>query len=158
MTGNGATTLPEKLDEVWMFKCKDSIEGAPAIVGNVVYVASMDKHLYALDLATGQQKWKVQLGSMKASPAVNKGHVYVGDLEGKFYAVDAATGAKVWTFETSGEIQAGDRQEAAREAGVLYLGQELGDQLLVKLLEAFAAIVHSTLSAETSSGGACAFP
>ncbi len=107
MTGNGTTTLPDKLDEVWMFKCKDSIEGAPAIVGNVVYVASMDKHLYALDLATGQQKWKVQLGSMKASPAVNKGRVYVGDLEGKFYAVDAATGAKVWTFETSGEIQAG---------------------------------------------------
>ncbi len=39
------------------------IEGAPAIVGGVVYVASLDKHLYALDLATGKEKWKVKLGA-----------------------------------------------------------------------------------------------
>lgn len=107
MTGVAAAKLPDQLAERWAFKCKDSIEGAPAIVGGVVYVASMDKHLYALELATGKEKWRVKLGSMKASPAVAGGRVYVGDVEGKVYAVDAAAGKPLWTFETAGEITSG---------------------------------------------------
>jgi outer membrane protein assembly factor BamB len=107
MTGASAAKLPDKLDERWAYKCKDAIESAPAIADGVVYVASTDKYLYALDLATGKEKWKTLLGPMKAAPAVHKDRVYVGDLEGKFYAVDAATGKKDWTFETSGEIHAG---------------------------------------------------
>ncbi len=107
MTGASAAKLPDKLDERWAFKCKDSIESAPAIADGVVYVASTDKFLYALDLATGKEMWKTQLGPMKAAPAVRKGRVYVGDMDGKFYAVEAATGKKLWTFETGGEIHAG---------------------------------------------------
>ena len=107
MTGVSAAKLPDKLEERWAFKCKDAVESAPAIADGVVYVASMDKHLYAVDLATGKEKWKTLLGPMKAAPAVHKGRVYVGDVEGKFHAVDAASGKKLWTFETAGEIAAG---------------------------------------------------
>lgn len=107
MSGVGTATLPDQLEEIWAFKTGDSIEGAPAVVGDVVYVASMDKHLYAIDAATAALKWKTKLGTMKASPAVKDGRIYVGDLEGKFYAVNAADGVVVWTFETMGEIHAG---------------------------------------------------
>ncbi len=107
MTGIGTAKLPDQLEERWAFKTKDSIEGAPAIVDGVVYVASMDKHLYAIELANGTERWKAKLGPMKASPAVRAGRIYVGDVEGKFYCVEAATGKLVWTFETSGEIIAG---------------------------------------------------
>jgi outer membrane protein assembly factor BamB len=107
MTGTSTSKLPDKLDERWTFQCQQAVESAPAIADGVVYVASADKHLYALDLATGKPKWKTQLGPMKSAPAVHKGRVYVGDLDGKFHAVDAATGKKLWTFETSGEIHAG---------------------------------------------------
>ena len=55
MSGVGQAKLPDQLDERWAFKTGDSIEGSPAIVGGIVYVASMDKHLYALDLTTGKQ-------------------------------------------------------------------------------------------------------
>ncbi len=106
MTGTADAKLPDQLDEVWEFACQGDIRSAPAIVGNVVYVASMDRHLYALDLATGKEKWKVKLGSMEAGPAVKNGRVYVGDLEGKLHAVDAATGKELWAFETMGEIHA----------------------------------------------------
>jgi outer membrane protein assembly factor BamB len=106
MTGVGAAKLPEQLDERWTFKAGDMIEGAPAIVDGVVYAASLDKHLYALDLATGKQKWKVKLGASKASPSVKAGRVYLGDLDGKFYCVNAADGKVLWTFEAEGEIQA----------------------------------------------------
>lgn len=107
MTGVAAVKLPDQLQERWAFKCKDAVESAPAISGGVVYVASMDKFLYAVDLATGKEKWKVQLAPMKAPPAVADGKVYVGDVEGKFYAIDAATGKKLWTFEAGAEFTAG---------------------------------------------------
>lgn len=107
MTGVGTATLPDKLNEIWAFKTGDSIEGSPAVVGDVVYVASMDKHLYAIDANTAKLRWKTKLGTMKASPAVRNGRVFVGDLEGKFYAVNAVDGVLLWTFETMGEIHAG---------------------------------------------------
>ncbi len=107
MTGVGDAKLPDQLAERWSFKCKDSVESAPAVADGVVYVASTDKNLYALDLATGKEKWHTLLGPMKAPPAVRGGRVYVGDSDGKFYAVEAATGKKLWTFETNGEITAG---------------------------------------------------
>ena len=107
MTGASAEKLPDQLAERWAFKCRDSVEGAPAIVGGVVYVASMDKHLYALELATGKEKWRTKLGPMKASPAVVGGKVIAADVEGKVHAVDAATGKVLWAFEAGGEITSG---------------------------------------------------
>jgi outer membrane protein assembly factor BamB len=107
MTGVATAKLPDQLEEKWTFKAGDAVEGAPAIAGGTVYVASFDKHLYALELATGKQKWKVKLGPMKASPSFKGDHVYVGDLDGKLYCLRAADGSKVWEFATEGEIIAG---------------------------------------------------
>jgi outer membrane protein assembly factor BamB len=110
MSGSGAAKLPDQLGVKWEFDPKTKgggIEGAPAIVGGVAFVASLDKHLYALDLATGNEKWKAKLGAMKASPAVRDGRVYVGDLDGRFHCVSAADGKPLWKFETDGEITAG---------------------------------------------------
>ena len=106
MTGVGSSKLPDQLDEKWTFKAGETIEGGPIVVGGVVYFASLDKHLYALDLATGKQKWKVKLGPAKASPSFNNNRVYLGDLDGKFYCVDATDGKVVWTFQADAEIQA----------------------------------------------------
>ncbi|MGL6075859.1 MAG: PQQ-binding-like beta-propeller repeat protein [Fimbriiglobus sp.] len=103
MQGVAAAKLPDQLQELWSFKTGDSIESAPVVVGDVVYVGSMDKHLYAVDLKSGQEKWKIKLGSLKAGPAFKNGRIVVGDLEGKVHCVDTA-GQKVWTFDTLGEI------------------------------------------------------
>lgn len=107
MSGVGEAKLPDQLDERWAFKTGDAVEGAPAVAGGVVYVGSADKHLYAIDLKTGQPKWKTKLAPVKASPGVRGDKVYVGDLDGKFYCVNAADGKVLWTFETAGEITAG---------------------------------------------------
>lgn len=106
MTGVGTAKLPDQLEERWAFKTRDAIEGAPAVVNGVVYVASLDKHLYAIELATGKEKWKVKLGPMKSSPSVKGDRVYLGDLDGKFYCVSIADRKVVWTFDTEGEIDA----------------------------------------------------
>ena len=99
--------LPDQLAEVWSAHCGDGIDATPAVAGGTVYVASLDRNLYALNGSDGKLKWKTPLGVLRAPPAVKGNRVYVGDMEGKFYALDAATGARVWTFETQGEIHAG---------------------------------------------------
>jgi outer membrane protein assembly factor BamB len=106
-TGVSSATLPEKLDILWKFATQDSIEGAPAIVGGIVYVGSSDEYLYALDLASGKEKWKYKAGPIKASPAVRQGRVYIGNADGVFYCIDAAKGEKCWSYETEGEITSG---------------------------------------------------
>ncbi len=107
MSGVAEAKLPDELHDRWSFKTRGEITSAPAVKDGVVYVASLDKFLYALELATGKEKWKVQLGAMKAAPAIANGRVFVGDLDGKFYAVDAKTGEKIWTFQIEGEITGG---------------------------------------------------
>jgi outer membrane protein assembly factor BamB len=111
-TGVAHPALAGQLEVRWKFKAKDGIEGAAAIVHGIVYVGSLDEHLYALDLATGQLKWTYQtdpakgtkVGPIRASPSVRDGLIYVGDADGVFHCVDAATGNKRWTFDTGAEI------------------------------------------------------
>lgn len=107
MSGVGQAKLPDQLAERWAFKTGDAVEGAPAVAGGVVYVGSLDKHVYAVDLASGNTKWKTKLGPIKGSPGVKGDRVYVGDLDGKFYCLTAADGKVVWTFECGGEITSG---------------------------------------------------
>lgn len=108
--GIAGEELPNNLDILWKFATKDSVENAPAIVGDTVYVASMDEHVYALALADGKEKWRFKpekSAPFKASPAIHNGAVYVGDTEGIFYCLDGATGKPRWKYETGGEIVSG---------------------------------------------------
>lgn len=102
-TGVADATLSDTLKVRWKFQTGEGIESAPAIVGGVVYVGSLDQHLYAIDLRTGQPKWKFKADIFKASPAVRDGAVYVGDGNGSFFCLDAATGKKRWEFKTDPE-------------------------------------------------------
>lgn len=105
--GVSTDKLPDRLVERWQFKAGDSVEGAAAIVDGVVYVGSFDQHFYAIDLATGKQKWKYKAGPYKCPAAVLNGRVYAGDLDGKFVCLDAAKGDEVWKFQIEAQISAG---------------------------------------------------
>ena len=103
-TGVATASLPDQLELRWTFKTKDAIEGSPAIVRGSVYVGSDDENLYALDLATGKEKWHLKTGPIKVTPSVYQNAVYVGDGDGWFRCVDAATGKERWKFEAGAEI------------------------------------------------------
>jgi outer membrane protein assembly factor BamB len=120
LTGISSAELPKALKLLWSFEAEDSIESSAAIVGNTVYVASMDASLYAIELSTGKLRWRFATSGpvQESSPCVQDGIVYVGDINGMLYAVDAASGKEIWTFETQAEI----RSSPNFHEGRVYIG------------------------------------
>src|SRR5262249_53299813 len=57
-TGVSKAKLPDKLEVLWKFETKEAIESTAAIANGVAYVGSFDEHLYAIELASGKEKWK----------------------------------------------------------------------------------------------------
>jgi outer membrane protein assembly factor BamB len=99
--------LKEPLELAWIYEAGESIESSAAIVDGVVYVGSQSGELLALELETGELRWKYQATEAigESSPAVSDGVVYVGDLAGVLHAVEVKSGAGLWTFESEAEIR-----------------------------------------------------
>ena len=98
------SAAPSLTSLVWKFKTNGRVISTPAVLGDVVYIASTDGSLYAVNRADGTQKWKFDSkGPIASSPAVAGGVVIVSSVDGLIYGVDASTGAQKWTFKTKGE-------------------------------------------------------
>ena len=71
----------------------------PASAGDLIYVASEDKNLYALDAATGQKRWwfTAQTG-IYTPPVLADGVVYACSRDGRVHALDADNGNQRWAF------------------------------------------------------------
>lgn len=119
-TGVATTKLPEKLELLWTYKAGDKdamIKSTAAIVGEHVYVGSLNGELLCLELHTGKRLWSYRSGNavganafipgFKTAPAVSADTVYIGDEEGGLHAVDRATGKGRWKFEAGAEIANG---------------------------------------------------
>ena len=58
------------------------------MVDGIVYVASMEHYLYAVDGTDGSEIWRLDLGgALAASPIYADGHLYIGSLGGKIFDV-----------------------------------------------------------------------
>jgi outer membrane protein assembly factor BamB len=99
-------TFPEKPELLWKITVPEGVDSTAAIIGNTVYLGTVDGHLLALNLKDGTTQWKYATKAiqLKASAAVKDGIVVIGDGEGIIHALDAKTGDKKWTFTTQGEI------------------------------------------------------
>jgi len=76
-----------------------SIQSSPSVANGTVFVGARDGFLYAVDAATGTQRWRFdhKISWVNSSPAVSNGVVFAGSSDGHFMqAVDAATGAERW--------------------------------------------------------------
>ena len=80
---------------------------SPSVHDGTVYAGSLDWHLYAIDAATGQEKWRFKTkGAVWGSPAISDGMVYFGSNDLNLYAVDAATGVERWKFRSHWPLRA----------------------------------------------------
>ena len=73
----------------------DVFLSSPAVSNGVVYFASGDGYVYAVDAASGTLRWKYQTGDViHASPAIADGVVYIGSWDSYFYAIDARSASR----------------------------------------------------------------
>ncbi|MCB8925064.1 MAG: PQQ-binding-like beta-propeller repeat protein [Ardenticatenaceae bacterium] len=72
---------------------------------NTLYISTASG-LYAIDAATGAEKWvyatEMPLGH---SPTIYNGVAYVGGLDNKIHAIDANSGVGLWTFSGGGGFE-----------------------------------------------------
>ena len=76
----------------WKLTTDGPIRSAPVVAGGMVYVAAGSGSLYAIDLATGRQRWLAHASTSNLStPDIVAGAVLVGTADG-LRAFDSATG------------------------------------------------------------------
>jgi eukaryotic-like serine/threonine-protein kinase len=99
-TGVYQSPGPQRLGGVkWTFKAGGPIVASPAVAEGVVYIASLDGHLYALDRESGKEIWNFKSRMLIASsPALSGGSLYFVSSTGALAAIDVATGKPQWVF------------------------------------------------------------
>ncbi|AUD03673.1 outer membrane protein assembly factor BamB family protein [Spirosoma pollinicola] len=92
--------------------------------GPIVYCASSNSKVYALDANTGEKVWEFYTGQpINASPFFVDGVLYVVNQAGKVFALDANTGTQKWAFSTGVADGYGNRYSSPIVAeGLLYVG------------------------------------
>ena len=72
----------------WRFHSEAGIWAQPLIVNDMLILSSIDHNLYALDRATGQRIWAVDLGGAVAStPLLANDRLYVGSFNKSFFEI-----------------------------------------------------------------------
>lgn len=116
---------------VWTFQTGAPVRSTPAVAAEAVYVSSDDGNLYALDRATGHERWRLDIGRAvdwrssrqpPSSPAVAGGVVYAGGNDGRLRAVDATTGRPLWELRTGAAIHS----SPVVAGGLVYVGSDDG--------------------------------
>lgn len=65
----------------------------------VVYLASQDNNLYAIDLKSGKQLWINNIGELITSgPVINNGTINVGTVSGKSISISSKNGNTLWSL------------------------------------------------------------
>ncbi|MDQ3136091.1 MAG: methanol/ethanol family PQQ-dependent dehydrogenase [Gemmatimonadota bacterium] len=116
-------------------------EAAPIVADGAMYVVTpFPNLLYALDVATGAQRWKYDPGASRASQGVAccdvvnrgaafaEGRVFFNTLDVHTVAVDARTGKEIWKTKL-GEINRGESMTMAPLVadGRVYVGNSGGE-------------------------------
>ena len=105
----------------------DVFLSSPVVAQGAIYFGSGDGNLYAVDVASGEMRWKFTTGDVvHASPAYADGVLFFGSWDSYFYAVDAATGKEKWRFHGGEDPtihnQVGFQSSPAVVDGVVYTG------------------------------------
>jgi outer membrane protein assembly factor BamB len=138
---------------VWKCPTGNAIQANAGVGGGMVYVASTDNNVYAIDAfgvlyafhtANGTEIWHKRLLSSNDLPGtgltIDSGGIFVGTMSGALYKVDAANGKVLWTYHPGSGIES----NIAAAAGVVYFRDNNGT------LHAISAATNKQLWAKTA--------
>lgn len=129
-TGYTPQQLQLPLTLSWQFntpKFSDN-RSTPAVADGVIYFATGNR-VFAVDTATGSQKWKYPSTAplncnVKTGITISEGLIYFGGTDGNLYALSAKDGHMVWTYPTNASV----RSTPIVSNGYVYVGSD--DNLL----------------------------
>jgi outer membrane protein assembly factor BamB len=107
---------------------RKSIQSSPAVADGSVYIGGRDGFLYAVDAATGKERWRLDHSAswINTAPAVSLGRVYAGTSDGRFIeAVEADTGKRAWRIPTMATVW-GSPAVVGRASGQVYIADTGG--------------------------------
>ena len=111
---------------LWTFETGHSLWGKPATDGEIVYLPSMDHHVYALQADSGAVVWETDDlgGALVAQPVLGEdGILYIGTFGSEIVALDTKRqGQIVWRTPTNGWVWS----SVLLQDGVLYFGDLSG--------------------------------
>ena len=127
----------------WRFPTDHALWARPVTDGETVYFASMDRNFYAVEVATGNQKWKTDLHSSSVARALlEDGVLYVGNLEGTLFALNASDGSVIWQQQLGGGIWSAPLSYE----GKLYVGDQSGR---INILESADGKIYQYIDTES---------
>ena len=97
---NGEVTAMQGKNRLWQKKVsKDGLSAGAEAADGVVIVGNSKGRLFALDQATGEQKWSVQLtGAILAPSLIQAGRVVTISNDGTVYAHNVTDGQQAWVY------------------------------------------------------------
>jgi outer membrane protein assembly factor BamB len=136
-TGYTESPAPDSNQTYWKFQTGGPITSSPVASAGMVFVASTDGYLYAVNATTGAKIWDFLIGTDVNSPTVAHGKVFITSASGTVYAINMYTGLEVWS------------QSLGEEAGFgapLIVGSRVfvnGNQTVFSLNEAIGVNLYS---------------
>jgi len=131
----------------WKFKVEEEIRSTPALNVGLVFVTAYDNNLYAVEVETGQLKWKYPAEDVLASsPAVSaeENLVIFGSKDFRLHAVDTRTGRIRWTYQTQAPIYS----SPTIKHGHVFFGSDDGHLYALRLAtgrQAWSHEIHSPI-------------
>jgi outer membrane protein assembly factor BamB len=113
-----------KKEVAWTFDTRNyPVFASTAVTDELVIAGCRDRHVYALERATGKPKWDFVTGNrIEGSPVVVGSRVYVGSMDKNLYVVDLAKGTEIQRLK----LDSGVTGSIAVSGGRLLVGTQNG--------------------------------
>lgn len=108
---------------VWKYEGprKMPFHASACVTDDLVIVGGHDKHVHAVERATGKPRWTFPTrAKIESSGAVIDQRFFVGSGDGNLYGIDIVTGKEVWKYNAGRDITAG----IAIGEGCLVVGED----------------------------------
>lgn len=152
------TAIDLKTREVaWTFSAKGWLPHSPVWVDGVLYLRSWDRHVYALDAASGRRIWSFEAArDFSSELCVSGDYLYIGAKDRRadgsrayaLYTLNRHSGKQIGRYEVAGHIFArpiahesavyfatDDRSSTIKSRGTLIALEATGQELLWEPLE-----------------------
>lgn len=96
---------------LWRYEMASGVLASPVVRNGVVYQASTDGWVYALDAIRGTLVWKAQMtkldGDLASTPVVGDDALYVGSNDGHLDALSLRDGSLLWAGDVGSPVRLG---------------------------------------------------